>query len=323
MRANIFPFGNVSTSIPATGFRKLDTGGSATALSTGLSDALKIWANSGPLLSYGLGGCDGYCFLDVPAAGFEFDCTEESTEPINYGLKLSGTRNSSSHLSRPANATTITSEETVFGLTLTTVNNNTRSDPRNASTAYSYIQADFICTQAQDTNDYCPGVRYDRSCQFRPALISYPIMVQTSRANESTNGTRVGITESMYRLKGMDSLYPGSYNSTLKQFDGYKVLNYTSIYEDGTLNGTTQLGGIVARPQMYLTGSATLELDDTATGFTLRQAGHRGLSEQFCSLRRLQVHLGRPSQGLPHIRHPGCVGRHQRDHVHARGRLLA
>ncbi|GAB7328356.1 hypothetical protein MBLNU13_g00344t3 [Cladosporium sp. NU13] len=206
----------------------------ATALSTGLSDALKIWANSGPLLSYGLGGCDGYCFLDVPAAGFEFDCTEESAEPINYGLKLSGTRNSSSHLSRPANATTITSEETVFGLTFTTVNNNTRSGPRNASTAYSYIQADFIYTQAQDTNDYCPGVR-------------------------------VGITESMYRLKGMDSLYPGSYNSTLKQFDGYKVLNYTSIYEDGTLNGTTQLGGIVARPEMYLTGSATLELDDTAT----------------------------------------------------------
>lgn len=54
VRANIFTFGNVSTSIPVTGSRKLDIGGNARSLSPGLSDALKIWANSGPLLSHGL-----------------------------------------------------------------------------------------------------------------------------------------------------------------------------------------------------------------------------------------------------------------------------
>ena len=99
-------------------------------------------------------------------------------------------------------------------------------------------------------------------------------MVQTSRANGTTNGTRVGITESTYRQNDMDSLYPGSYNLTLKQIDGYKVLNYPNIYENGTPNGSAQLGGIVAGLEMYLTGSATLEPDDTAAGFTLRQAGH-------------------------------------------------
>lgn len=311
LSANIFSFGNVSTSIPVTGFRKLDTGGSATALSAGLSDAFKIWANSGPLLSHGFGGCDGYCFLDVPAAGFEFDCTEESANPINYGSKLTGTGNSSSDLARPANATPIASEETVFELTFTVVNNDTRSDARNASTAYSYIQADFIYTQAQDTNDYCPGVRYHRSCQLRPALISYPIMVQTSRANGTTNGTRIGITESTYRQKGMDSLYPGSYNSTLKQVDGYKVLNYTNIYEDdtlnGTLNGTTQLGGIVAGLKMYLTGSATLELDDTAAGFTLRQVDHadgylnNSVSSGGCGYNYVDPLKGFPRFGIPGV----------------------
>jgi hypothetical protein len=269
LSANVFSFGNVSDIIPVTGMRKLDAGGSATALSTGLSDALKIWANSGPLLSHGFGGCDGYCSVNVPAAGFEFDCTEESVEPINYGLKLTGTGNSSSDISRPANAT-----ETVFELTFTAVNDNTLPDPRNTSTLYSYIQADFTYSQSQDTNDYCPGVKYHRSCRLRPAMISYPIMVQTSRANGTTNGTRVGITETTYRQSGMDGLYPGSYNSTLKQIDGYKVLNYTDIYEDGTVNGSTQLGGIVAGLEMYLTGSATLELDDTAAGFTLRQVDH-------------------------------------------------
>ena len=274
VRANIFPFGNVSTSIPETGFRKLDTGGSATSLSTGFSDALKIWANSGHLLSQGFGGCDGYCFLDVPAAGFEFDCTEESAEPVNYGSKLMGASNASSDVSKSANATLSLSEETVFQLTFTAVNNNAHPDLRNATAPFSYIQADFIYSQAQDTSDYCPGVRYHRSCRLRPAVISYPIMVQTSRANGTTNGTRIGITENIYRQNGMDGLYPGSYNSTLKQIEGYKVLNYTNIYEDGTLNGGTHLGGIVAGLEMYLTGSATLELDDTAAGFTLRQVDH-------------------------------------------------
>jgi hypothetical protein len=274
MSANIFPFGNVRSSIPETGSRKLDSGGSATWLSTELGNALEIWANSGPLLSHGFGGCDGYCFLNVPAAGFEFDCTEESAKPINFGSRLMATGNSSSGLPGPANNTRDVSEETVFELTFTAVKNNTNADSRNASAAYSYIQADFIYSQAQDTSDYCPGVRYHRSCRLRPALISYPIMVQTSRANGTTNGTRVGITESTYQQNGMDGLHPGSYNSTLKQIEGYKVLNYTDIYEDETATGSTQLGGIVAGLDMYLTGSATLELDDTATGFTLRQLDH-------------------------------------------------
>lgn len=274
MNENIFPFSNVSTSIPVTGMRKLDTGGIATSLSAGLSDAFKIWDNSGPLLSHGFGGCDGYCFLNVPAAGFEVDCTEESSEPINYGSSLMGSGNSSSDLSKPTNDSLSVSEETIFELKFTVVNNDTQPDPRNTSTAYSYIQADFTYSQAQDTDDYCPGVKYHRTCRLRPALISYPVMVQTSRANGTTHGTRVGITESTYQQNGMDGLHPGSYNATLKQIEGYKVLNYTDIYEDGTVNGPTQLGGIVAGLEMYLTGSATLELDDTAAGFTLRQVEH-------------------------------------------------
>lgn len=184
------------------------------------------------------------------------------------------TVNASSGVPKPANTTLSLSREAVFQLTFTAVNNNTRPDLRNASSQFSYIQADFIYSQAQDTSDYCPGVKYHRSCELRPAIISYPIMVQTSRANGTTNGTRIGINEDIYRRNGMDGLYPGSHNSTLKQIEGYKVLNHTNIYEDGTLNGGTHLGGIVAGLEMYLTGSATLELDDTTAGFTLRQVDH-------------------------------------------------
>jgi hypothetical protein len=152
-------------------------------------------------------------------------------------------------------------------------------DSHDEGTLYSYIHAEIVYTRANDarandTRASCPGMRYHRSCQLRPAVLSYPVMVQTSKDNSMFNAARVGITEESYKDSGNGSMYPQKYDLDLKQVGGYSVLKYQDIYEDANNAGDTQLGGIVMGLQMYLGGSASLELDFDTGLPALRQLGN-------------------------------------------------
>lgn len=266
---NIGSAGIINETIPVTGVKGRNANGTATALTQSFNDALKFWSSSGPLLADGFGGCNGYCFFNLPAAGFEIHCTEVSAEPINYALTLQQMEHSSSS----------SSQRTLFDISFTPVDSLGDPDSHDEVTTYSYIQAEFIYTRANDTTangtgSSCPGTRYHRSCQLRPAVLSYPVMVQTSKGNDILNAARVGITEESYNESGIDFMSPKAYDTDLKQVGGYTVLRYQDIYEHIHDAGDTQLGGIVMGLQMYLGGSASLELDGDTGLPALKQLGN-------------------------------------------------
>ena len=48
------------------------------------NDDFKIWSQSGGIFQNLWQGCDGRCFLQIPAAGFAFDCSDPTTKSIEY-----------------------------------------------------------------------------------------------------------------------------------------------------------------------------------------------------------------------------------------------
>jgi hypothetical protein len=76
--------GYANMTIPNTG-RISGVEGQSGLLAKNFNDALKIWSQGGGLLPNAYSGCEGTCYLRVPGAGFEFDCSEPEETTIDAG----------------------------------------------------------------------------------------------------------------------------------------------------------------------------------------------------------------------------------------------
>ena len=141
-------YGFANKSFPITG-RTMDVHSYDPGLMSKWTSAdLKIWSQSGGLLRDKWQGCDGRCFLHVPAAGFAFDCSDPVTESIEYAnytqtsLLLSSSRNGSFHksgmkMSRP-----------LFHINFDVAYS---SLSYHESPGFSYITMDIMYTQANNS----------------------------------------------------------------------------------------------------------------------------------------------------------------------------
>jgi hypothetical protein len=79
---NIIGFANESFPITSTP----DFGSEhAVGISKALDLELQAWSQQGSVYNSRFRNCEGTCFLDMPAAGFEIDCSEPVTTAIDYG----------------------------------------------------------------------------------------------------------------------------------------------------------------------------------------------------------------------------------------------
>lgn len=56
-------------------------------MSKPLTNDVAIWAHGSGVLPNVYSGCNGTCYLQVPAAGFEINCTAVQAQQINWGHK--------------------------------------------------------------------------------------------------------------------------------------------------------------------------------------------------------------------------------------------
>lgn len=254
---------------------------------------LFIWLQNGGLVpAYGA-GCEGVCFLKVPAAGFEFDCTAPIVTPINYGYETANASVYASNHNGSLQNTTYDYSPTVFNLAF----GAGETDPYNPVTftvntsAYSYLTMDVLFTNAKDAgsngNGGCPGTLTKQTCQLRPAVVEYPVMIQNSSnslLNASStlsaqlmNGAMSFDTQEDYiSEEGSNSF--GIFNRTNKQMNGFSIVEYNNIspLSGGNGNGygtVPALAGIQQALNMYVGGNAWMYFDGIY-GFQLNQTGN-------------------------------------------------
>jgi len=162
------------------------------------------------------------------------------------------------------------------------------------TSAYSYLTMDVLFTSATNaendggsTDIGCPGTVTKQSCQLRPAVIEYPVMIQNtsnSLLNTSStmsaqlmNGAMTFDTEQDYNDEEGSGKFD-SFDRDNKQMDGFKVLGYNNIspLSGGSMAGygtVPALGGILQAFNMYLGGNAYMTFDGIY-GFQLNQTGN-------------------------------------------------
>ncbi|KAF2103501.1 hypothetical protein NA57DRAFT_72475 [Rhizodiscina lignyota] len=232
------------------------TGGGSGTLSTSLILDLQMWYQRGGFYYNGdwFSGCnstkddgsDYTCILNVPGAGFEFDCSEAVSNKIDYGKTLKS--------GSTANLFHIGFEE-VYA---------------NANQSYSYINMDVSFTRADNTAS-CPGTLLQQTCKLRPATIGYPVTI-----DGGANQIMLGIDEHAYIF--YDEPIFTSYNRSIKQQDGYTVLGYQDVHETNNTNAVedSRLGGIVQAMNQFLAGDANMTriLDKhNSTKYEIQQTG--------------------------------------------------
>lgn len=273
--ANVTLTGYANMSIPMTG---RITGDSTVTglLAKNWNDDLKIWSQGGGLLPNSYSGCEGLCYLHVPGAGFEFDCTDPVEMDIDYGVSVQnalayavgpncsladGTlSNSTDCLQAAANTTA-----SLFNVEFDAIYNGADSPQ------HDYINLSMLYTNASDVppdQGNCPGKQYSQTCKLRPAVINYPVVIQSYKDEHSITSMSLGVNPHTHDNK---TFY--QFNSTLKQQNGFEVLRYSDIHEDFTRGDTrTRLGGVSKGFTIYLGGNASLTT--SAAGFWLNQDGN-------------------------------------------------
>ena len=114
------------------------------------NDDIKTWSQNRGVLPNNWKGCDGVCFLNVPAAGFAFECSDPVTKHIEYanyteaGALLNSYHNGSLHNS------SLHLDAPLFEISFDASYSNTYD---TSSTSNSYITMHITCTQAIDSTN--------------------------------------------------------------------------------------------------------------------------------------------------------------------------
>ncbi|KAK6442475.1 hypothetical protein LTR95_001307, partial [Oleoguttula sp. CCFEE 5521] len=286
--SNVSMFANQT--FPATGVIASRSSSSGTLLPWFMND-LKLWSQSGGMLSSSYQGCEGRCLFNIPAAGFAFDCDEPVTEQTDIGAT---TQSATSQLSQASSGTlNLTDTETaaleanytqaLFAISFAA---NSTLAPGSDTAAAQYLTMDLIYTTANDVvsdqgSGSCPGKRVTQHCELRPAVISYPVMVQNYSGLHALNGLTVGITQDSLDAEKNEtgSIYP-TYDLKMSQQHGYDIVERVNVTTDtgyefaGEL---TRLGGVLQGLQEFVSGSAGLYFSGAA-GFAVNQTG---VAQQF------------------------------------------
>lgn len=259
--------GYASEDIPVTGRVSLGTQ-VPSLLAKNFNDDLKIWIQGGGNLPNFYEGCDGLCYFKLPGAGFEVECDSPELTAIDYGRQA---RNAEALAqSGICSITTSTNGPVICQQALTGLTTEVFSlkfDPVYLDTdPFARIEMAIVSTNATYQDSTCPGTKRSQKCRLRPAVINYPVKVETHNGTHTLQSMSLGIDEPI----DVPSTFL-EYNTTLKQQNGFDVSRYITVNESflTSINDTrTRLGGIALGLSTYLGGSANLSHSSTS-GFSV------------------------------------------------------
>ncbi|KAL2062003.1 hypothetical protein VTL71DRAFT_6269 [Oculimacula yallundae] len=275
--------GYANMTIPNTG-RISGVEGESGLLAKNFNDALKIWFQGGGQLPNAYNGCEGTCYLRVPGAGFEFDCSEPEQVSLNAGSQTFDAYTSLKNITQGFNVTdfddldcsalgngTSACEQVVSVRTAPLFHVGflpVFSGANLSADAWSYIQMTVNFTAANDepnVNVSCPGTKFSQTCVLRPAVIEYPVKIQN--ASSLITGMSLAVDGRHYNNQTFRN-----FNSTLRQQNGCSVQSYADVFENPLGGERTRLGGIAQGLQAYLGGDSIMHYG--AQGYHLEQSGN-------------------------------------------------
>lgn len=145
---------------------------------------------------------------------------------------------------------------------------------------YSHIEMNWLSwtsySLSGDANPNCNGQLYNLTCELRPAVIEYPIVVQNSSFSQRKSKSKYSnylIYPGLLNATG--GYYEGNYAiddiKTSQQLPGYNVTSYIDVPETQLPSGNTSIGGLVLALQTWFNSHSTVSYDteasvDPATG---------------------------------------------------------
>ena len=154
-------------------------------------------------------GCNGTCTGLIKAPGWVPVCTV-STAPYNYSSFDSDTLNPDKNAEFASNSSGLPVGSDVFSVTFSDV--PTAADPEN-NIVWMQMQLDVAYTSLQQLNDTaadgtvtsmsCTGTKTTHSCLLSPALIEYPLIINTQQVNGTSQPAVVQIdtTQDPFKFK--------------------------------------------------------------------------------------------------------------------------
>jgi len=206
--------------------------------------------------------CSGVCYSHMEAIGFEIDCVD-MTNHTDIAIPAIAAYNADSD---PSAWTDLPIFNSSFGLEYA-------SETRN----YSQIILDLQYFQSDDPyspkSDTCPGTVFKKQCSLRPAIISYPLKVTNFTNEHVINGVSLDTQNSINDDPDLNKNAPlPKYNTTLKQAEGFSVVEYLYPQDNHTIRSLTALGGIANAFSQFLSSSAAITYESDGS-WSLKQVG--------------------------------------------------
>ena len=175
-------YGYSTTTFPNTG-TVVNVAATPGLMEHWMGDTLKLWSNHGGVYP-NQWQCDGLCYVEVPGIGFAFDCDKQSEQAINFGEELAKAQNNG-NADKSVELFSIEFNAHYYDSTTTPA-------PKHPS---SHLTMDVKYTEARagQNERSCPGTKYHQHCRLWPAVVTYPMITQTSD-NVNTNVTNIGMT---------------------------------------------------------------------------------------------------------------------------------
>lgn len=179
------------------------------------------------------------CSGAMKGVGFAFNCST-SIENVDYGLQ------------RQSQKGGVATSYNIWDISF----NNSWA---TATKPYASIKMDMLYVDSHkgQQDGSCPGTLTRRSCDIRPALVEYPIIVMTPSEEELKGGNIV----THIKFFSDDKVWPISapLNNT-EQIDGLKVMKYVDLVE--RFNETSTVGALTFVLNNLYGSSANLTYDN-------------------------------------------------------------
>ena len=181
------------------------------------------------------------CSGAIKALGFAFDCSNTTTQDVNYGLQhqaLAG------------------AVDPQYGYPLWNI--NFTSSWASESKPYASINLDMLYVDSHkgSTDNDCPGTLTQRTCEIRPAIVEYPVTVMVP-SEEELKGKNIVTHVKFYTD---NTSHPLGTNITETQIDQIKFLEYVDLNE--RFNETSTIGALTYILNNLYSSSANLTYKD-------------------------------------------------------------
>ena len=181
------------------------------------------------------------CSGAIKALGFAFDCSNTTTQDVNYGLQhqaLAG------------------AVDPQYGYPLWNI--NFTSSWASESKPYASINLDMLYVDSHkgSTDNDCPGTLTQRTCEIRPAIVEYPVTVMVP-SEEELKGKNIVTHVKFYTD---NTSHPLGTNITETQIDQIKFLEYVDLNEK--FNETSTIGALTYILNNLYSSSANLTYKD-------------------------------------------------------------